>query len=165
MEKKKNKISEKLFLVIPIFAGLLFAGIFNIWFKYTMVSGNSMNDTLKDGQSVLVKKRTEIKNGDIIVCDGNDLERILIKRVIASEGDTIDINFETHVVSVNGVPLNEPYIKEPTEESESNYDYPVTVPKDCYFVMGDNRNHSIDSRDERVGFVNKRTVIGKVIYY
>ncbi len=79
------------------------------------------------------------------------------------DGQTIDIDFENHTVTVNGVILEEPYIKEPTSFDGGAFQYPVTVPDDCFFVMGDNRNDSRDSRFPDVGFVNKKDIIGKII--
>ena len=77
-------------------------------------------------------------------------------------GDTIDIDFQAGVVYRNGEPLDEPYTAEPTYLQES-VTFPVTVPQGCLFVMGDNRNHSTDSRDTRVGFIDVGDVLGRVL--
>ena len=86
----------------------------------------------------------------------------LVKRVIGIEGDTIDIDFQNGIVYLNGEALEEPYTAEPTYLQES-VTFPVTVPEGCLFVMGDNRNHSTDSRDDRVGFVDERDVLGRLL--
>ena len=82
--------------------------------------------------------------------------------MIGIEGDTIDIDFQNGIVYLNGEVLEEPYTAEPTYLQES-VTFPVTVPEGCLFVMGDNRNHSTDSRDDRVGFVDERDVLGRLL--
>ena len=91
----------------------------------------------------------------------------IVKRVIATEGQTVDIDFEQGLVYVDGELLDEPYINEPTylsyAESGQALEYPAVVPEGCIFVMGDNRNHSADSRFAPVGMVDQRDVLGKVL--
>ena len=86
----------------------------------------------------------------------------IVKRVIATKGDTVDIDFSTGTVSVNGEVLEESYIAEPTT-TQYDITFPQTVPEGCIFVMGDNRNHSTDSRYGQLGMVDTRYVIGKVL--
>ena len=92
------------------------------------------------------------------------LEEPIVKRVIATEGQTVDIDFEAGVVYVDGEALDEPYINEPTYMEEGT-EFPLTVPEGCIFVMGDNRNHSSDSRDSRLGTVDTRCVLGKAVFW
>lgn len=99
-----------------------------------------------------------------MVCNSSGVGKNLIKRVIAVGGDEIDIDFESGTVTINGEILHEDYIKEPTTTDEGGFEYPVTVPDGHIFVMGDNRNHSTDSRDARVGFVPLEDVEGKVLF-
>ena len=91
----------------------------------------------------------------------------IVKRVIATGGQTVDIDFDAGEVYVDGARLDEPYTFEPTYESYGAYgvslDYPVTVPEGSIFVMGDNRNHSADSRFAPVGCVDESCVLGKVL--
>ena len=87
----------------------------------------------------------------------------IIKRVIGLSGDTIDIDFDNGFVYVNGEKLTEPYIAEPTHEYY-DVEFPVTVPEGHIFVMGDNRNVSLDSRSSKVGFADKRFVLGKAFF-
>lgn len=127
------------------------------------VDGTSMTNTLQHKDSVFVTSLLFTpKYGDIIIIKVEAFEeKPLVKRVIATEGQTININFDTSEVLVDGVVLDEPYIREPTRVSY-NFDGEVTVPEGCVFVMGDNRNGSIDSRHDDVGFVDTRNIIGKV---
>ena len=86
----------------------------------------------------------------------------MVKRIIALGGDTVDIDFETGAVTLNGAVLEEPYISAPTT---TGYDveFPVTVPEGCVFVMGDNRPRSLDGRSTEVGFIDERDILGKVL--
>ncbi len=133
------------------------------------VDGSSMYPTLHDGDRVVTSNLFfEPEYGDVIILasDGfaaNFDSRALVKRVIATENQTVDIDFNAGIVYVDGVALDEPYINEPTYTKES-VDFPVTVPEGCVFVMGDNRNASTDSRDTRVGMVDTRNIIGKAYF-
>ena len=99
-----------------------------------------------------------------MVIDRNTQEESnLIKRVIGCAGDVIDIDFQQGVVYRNGEALDEPYINEPTF-LQMDVEFPVTVPEGCIFVMGDNRNHSDDSRDSEIGMVDTRRVMGKALF-
>lgn len=165
MEKSKKKAILK---EIAGYAGLgavtLFICLFVV--KISVVNGDSMNDTYQNGDTLICLRHASVSRGDVVVCD-SDMEVTLVKRVIATEGDTLDIDFETGAVTVNGAELNEPYIKEKIASKdgyESAFEYPITVPEDCYFVMGDNRNASTDSRDARVGYIKEEQIQGKVIW-
>ena len=86
----------------------------------------------------------------------------IIKRVIATEGQTIDIDFNAGIVYVDGKALDEPYVNSPTN-NQLDFTGKVTVPENCVFVMGDNRNDSTDSRSSLIGCVDKRYIMGKVL--
>ncbi len=129
------------------------------------VVGDSMNNTLFSGDKVIVSNLFYTPEyGDIVILTsptfGNGNEPI-VKRIIATEGQTIDIDFETGTVTVDGQVLQESYIAEPTYTYEG-VDFPVTVPEGCVFVMGDNRNASTDSRNPSIGMVDTRCILGKV---
>ncbi len=145
-------------LVVAIIAVFL---VFAFIFRIAAVEGASMNPTLKDGNWLAVKSiSTDIKRGDIvIITQPNALNEPLVKRVIAVGGDTIDINFSEGAVSVNGEVIYEPYIAELTQR-QFDIAFPITVPEGCYFVMGDNRNNSIDSRSNIVGFIKYGYILG-----
>ena len=101
----------------------------------------------------------------VVTCQPNDsasIEDTLVKRIIATEGQVVDIDFNEGVVYVDGVALDEPYTNTPTNEREG-FTGPVTVPEGYVFVMGDNRNGSTDSRDSRIGLIDERQILGKVV--
>ena len=118
-----------------------------------------MSPTLFDGDIVIAVKKTQLERGDICIFskDGN----FLCKRVVGLGGDKISVD-ENGVVSVNGEQLDEPYINN-KNLGKSTVEYPVTVPENSYFVMGDNRRTSIDSRSTVVGCVDARQVKGKLL--
>ena len=129
------------------------------------VHGTSMFPTLNNGDKVLVSDLFyEPARGDIVVFkkDSYDDNKALVKRVVAVAGDVVNIDFEKGVVYVNGEALEEDYIDVLTT-TKIDFIGPQTVPDNCLFVMGDNRNASTDSRDKRIGMVDKRLVIGKVL--
>lgn len=129
------------------------------------VHGTSMVPTLRNGDKVLVSDLFyEPERGDIVVFkkDSYDDNKALVKRVIAVAGDVVNIDFERGIVYVNGEAVEEDYIDVLTT-TKIDFIGPQTVPENCLFVMGDNRNASTDSRDKRIGMVDKRLVIGKVL--
>ena len=91
------------------------------------------------------------------------LEEPIVKRVIATEGQTVDIDFDTGEVSVDSKVLDEPYISTPTQRDEG-VSFPVTVPEGMAFVMGDNRMNSTDSRSEKIGMIDTRYILGKAVF-
>lgn len=128
------------------------------------VVGSSMVPTLEQGDRLIISKLFYTpQQGDIVVLQKDSFaDYPLIKRVIATEGQTVDIDFDAGVVYVDGVALDEPYTAEPTVVSE-DFDEPVTVPEGCIFVMGDNRNRSTDSRTDSIGCVDTRLIMGKAL--
>lgn len=147
-------------IVFALVCGIL---IFLFVGRVVSVDGSSMYSTLHHTDRLIVSNLFyEPEQGDIVVfrADGYG-DQLLVKRVIATEGQTVDIDFDKGVVYVDGEALNESYIYEPTYAME-DFSGEVTVPEDCIFVMGDNRNASTDSRSDRVGMVEERCIIGKV---
>ena len=140
--------------------------LFTFVIRMIGVDGHSMVPTLQDGDRLLVLNSMlydDYKYGDIVVLRKSSfLSEPIVKRVIATEGQTVDIDFSTGSVYVDGVLLKEDYINELTFTEEGT-EFPLTVPEGSILVMGDNRNHSNDSRDSRLGTVHSRYVIGKAV--
>lgn len=134
------------------------------------VDGESMLPTLHHMDFLLLESNflygaDEIEDGDIVVLNVPYYEdKLLVKRVIATEGQTVDIDFDKGLVYVDGVLLQEDYVNAPTYNNRFEYvlEYPATVPEGCIFVLGDNRNDSMDSRFGLIGMIDTRCVLGKV---
>jgi len=141
--------------------------IFTVVVRLIGVDGHSMVPTLQDGDRLAVAVGVlagKYRAGDIVVLRKQSfLDEPIVKRVIALEGQTVDIDFSTGSVKVDGKVLNEPYINELTFRSDGT-EFPLTVPEGSVFVMGDNRNHSNDSRDVRLGTVDTGYIIGKAVF-
>ncbi len=171
MEKtsKKKKLLEDVMETIEsvIFWVFILRLIFIFIIGIAQVDGRSMVPTLQNEEKLIYFHFSyEPKNDDIIIVDSHALEKVIVKRIIATEGQTIDIDFETGVVTVDGEVLEEPYINNLTTNNTGAFEddeYPLTVPEDCVFVMGDNRQNSMDSRHWQIGFIPEDEIIGKVL--
>lgn len=170
-EKKKGSIGEVVFNEIIewlesfVFAIFIVILLFTFIFRIVQVDGPSMEDTLHDGDRlILTHFNYTPKRGDIVVLNSEGLNETIIKRVIAVGGDTVSIDFLKGEVTVNGEVLKENYIKELTYLEEGRAIKDVTVGDGQVFVMGDNRNHSTDSRNAKVGLVNNDDILGKAIF-
>ena len=147
---------------------LVVVAIFTFVIRMMGVDGHSMLNTLQHGDRLLVVNSMlyhDYKYGDIVILRKNGVfdDDPIVKRVIAVEGQTVDIDFTEGIVYVDGELLEEDYINEPTYVEEGT-EFPLTVPEGSIFVMGDNRNGSSDSRDYRLGTVDTRYVIGKAAF-
>lgn len=147
-------------------AGILL--VFTLLFRVVVVSGPSMQNTLQNGDYILLLSNIfygDPEYGDVVVACKESFRNgePIIKRVIATEGQEVDIDFKTGVVSVDGIALEETYVNTPTNLYEG-IDFPQTVPEGCVFVMGDNRNASVDSRKKEIGMVDTRLILGKAYY-
>jgi len=142
--------------------------VFTFAVRVMRVDGPSMRETLQDGDLLVVVNRLlsgEPESGEIVIVRKESFENgdPIVKRVIATEGQTVDIDFETGAVTVDGTVLEETYIRENTHLDEGTV-FPLTVPEGSVFVMGDNRNDSRDSRDPELGAVDVRCVIGRAVW-
>ena len=142
--------------------------VFLLLFRVVVVSGPSMNQTLLHGDYLLLVNNlfyAEPKQGDIVVFSKDSFKggEPIIKRLIATEGQWVDIDFEAGIVYVNGNPLDEPYVNTPTN-LEEGVSFPLMVEEGCVFVLGDNRNSSKDSRSPEIGQIDKREILGKAIF-
>ena len=138
--------------------------LFTFVIRMIGVDGHSMVPTLQDKDRLLVLNSMlydDYKYGDIVVLrKPTFLAKPIVKRVIATEGQTVDIDFSTGSVYVDGALLKEDYINELTFTEEGTA-FPLTVPEGCVFVMGDNRNASTDSRKKEIGMVDNRLILGR----
>ena len=148
-----------------IFALVFCVLLFVFAVRMVNVVGDSMVPTLEQSDKVIISNLFyHPKQGDIVVLRKQTLmEKPIVKRIIATEGQTVDIDFEDGVVYVDGKGLDEPYVNEPVHDRE-NFEGKITVPEGCVFVMGDNRNASTDSRDARLGCVDERYIMGRVYF-
>lgn len=143
-------------LIVVAAAAVLLATLF---LPVLQVSGTSMEPTLSDNDIIVLVKTGDFETGELVGFYYQN--KLLLKRVIGGPGDVIDID-DDGVVSVNGEVLDEPYV---TEKSlgETDLTYPYQVPENRYFVMGDNRSTSIDSRSSVIGCIEKDQIVGKVL--
>ncbi len=169
-EQPKNTWQKSVLLYLHDFVYFLAAiiVIFLLLFRVVVVSGTSMNNTLLDGDYLLLLGDLfygEPKQGDIVVASKSSFDNgaPIVKRVIATEGQLVSIDFEKGIVYVDGVALDEPYTLTPTTYEEG-MEFPLMVQEGCVFVMGDNRNGSKDSRDPAIGLIDKREILGKVVF-
>ena len=136
---------------------------FTFGVRIVKVDGHSMDPTLSNGERILINLLKKPDYDDIVVVDGyTEYGRPLVKRVIGKGGDTIDIDFTAGIVYRNGEALDEPYTAEPTYVEEGTV-FPLTVPENGLFLMGDNRNHSGDSRSSLIGCVDTRDILGVAV--
>jgi len=163
---------ESIFDIFEMFA--ICTAVILLMFSYvarlTVVEGASMEDTLHENDYMIVQSigYTPTK-GDIVVIQkisSRDFPRPIIKRVIATEGDTVDIDFATWTVYVNGKAIDEPYtnLEGPPSIPDMRYlQFPLTVEEGKIFVLGDHRNHSADSRYDVIGQIDESCVVGRAV--
>lgn len=157
---------EYLHDIVYILAVILL--VFTFLVRMVVVSGSSMFSTLADGDYLLLLDHPlcgDLEYGDIVVASMDRFHdgEPIVKRVIATEGQTVDIDFEQGIVYVDSKPLDEPYTHTKTTLDEG-MKFPLVVREGCVFLMGDNRNNSRDSRDPLIGQVDQREILGKALF-
>ena len=159
----KSNVYE--FVGVIITAIVAISIIFTFVFRVVGVVGSSMVPTLHDSDWLWVSAfNFKPQAGQVvIITQPNAFDEPIVKRIIATENQTVDINFNTGDVFVDGVLLDEPYINNRTIDNEG-ITFPVTVPEGHVFVMGDNRQHSTDSRSDKIGFIREEYILGEVKY-
>ena len=162
------KISTVLYLHDIIYVMVAVMLVFILVFRVIIVSGISMYSTLMDGDYLLLLSNVfyqEPEQGDVVVISKESFDNgaAIVKRVIATEGQIVDIDFDNGIVYVDGLPLEEDYVNTPTNVREGLI-FPMIVEENCIFVMGDIRNSSKDSRSPEIGLVDKREVLGKALF-
>lgn len=174
---KKNNVTENLdkktkfqlnvydFVSIIMTAFIIIAIVFVFAFRLVGVKGESMENTLHGNDWLITMQKSEYVYGDIVVTTKyNYFNEPLIKRVIATGGQTVDIDYSTGTVYVDGKALDEPYTKESFMVEKIDYmQFPYTVPEGYLFCMGDNRNGSTDSRSTLIGAIDEKHIMGKAV--
>ncbi len=160
-----KKITDYMFdltrTIIFVFAFM--SVIFTFIIRDANVVGNSMLDTLHSDDKILMTNfMYKPKCGDIVAINAeNQIEKRIIKRVIATEGQTLVVDYSKNAVYVDGIQIDEPYVSSITREPSNPLQIPYVIPEGYIFVMGDNRIISLDSRDKSIGLVSVDDVIGK----
>ena len=177
-EENQRSTKEFVFdwLEVLVHAIIVVVICFSFLFRIATIDGSSMENTLYNGEKVIISNLFyEPKAGDIVVISRNRENSIytmngnntpIIKRIIALEGQMVDIDFEKGIVYVDGVALDEPYTKTPTNVNHG-VKFPVIVDEGCVFVLGDNRNDSFDSRSPQIGeygMIDTRYILGKALF-
>ena len=157
--RRYNRVLKSTIAILVVVAAMAVL-VATLWMPVLRIYGTSMVPTLEDGQIVVAMKSSHFEQGDIVAFyQGN---KMLIKRYIAEAADWVNIDEDGNVY-VNGEELDEPYIAEKSF-GETNIELPYQVPDERYFLIGDNRDVSIDSRNTAVGCVSKEQIVGKVVF-
>lgn len=168
-EYLKNKTA---IIIIPFLILAMVYFINTHIIRIVTVSGESMCPTFMDKDILLVNQMDYTPSrGDVVLIDISGMSlpgQYIVKRIIAEEGDTISLDYEENSVYINGIRVSEPYLnfdqRDPMIALDSTNITTYNVPTGTVFVMGDNRNNSIDSRYEVLGMVSKADIVGKICY-
>lgn len=163
-DKNTIKKRDSGFYIFLIIALLVFLSAF----QPVKVEGSSMENTLLNSDLLLMKRDWLVRQyaqSDIVVAAKDSFHNggCIIKRIIAVGGQTVDIDNETGIVYVDGIALDETYTLTPTYE-KGELAFPLVVDENCYFVLGDNREDSLDSRSLKIGQVHREEIQGKIIW-
>lgn len=174
-EEQPRRPGAELYDWLQMFLGCVVAAVvlFNCVARLTRVDGGSMDTTLQHGEIMLIWSLGYTpKQGDIVVLNKTSVllpdwtePRAIVKRVIATGGQTVDVDYSTGAVYVDGQPLDEPYLHEEMHRpgAPSMQETHWEVPEGSIFVMGDNRNYSTDSRDSLLGTIDTDYILGRAV--
>ena len=164
LEREKYKVKFKRLLKSTVGTLVVVAAfsvlVATLWMPVLQIYGNSMTPTLEEGQYVISIKNSDLETGDLVAFYmGN---KLLVKRLIAEPMDSVSIDKHGNVL-VNGEQLEEPYV---SKKSLGNCDltFPYQIPESRYFLLGDHRETSVDSRSNLVGCVSKEQIVGKIVF-
>lgn len=158
--RQRYKVSLKNTVFTLVTVAAIAVLVATLWLPVLQIYGGSMSPTLEDGQIVVSTTVNKLESGDIIAFYYNN--KVLVKRVIAGAGQWVNID-ETGNVYINNAFLNEPYLKK-RALGNTDIEYPYQVPEGKIFVMGDERETSIDSRTSTVGCIAREEIIGKIVF-
>ncbi len=145
-------------LIVTAAVSVLVATLF---LPVLQIYGSSMAPTLTEGEIVISVKQSGYEDGDIIALYYSN--KVLVKRIIATGGDVVDLR-EDGTFFINGEELDEPYLTEKSYGDLTDVEFPLVVPQNTYFVVGDHRSSSIDSRSTQIGCIEPSEVVGKIVY-
>ena len=154
-----STLRSTIFTLVTVAAAAVLVAV--LLLPVLQIYGQSMQGTLNNGDIVVCIKGGEFRTGDVVAFYYNN--KILVKRVIAGEGDSVDMD-QDGTVYVNNEKLEEPYLTDGTDYGDTNITFPYQVPEGKIFVMGDNRDVSIDSRNTAVGCVSDEQVVGRIVF-
>ena len=161
----KEKGIEWLYSVVGTFlaAMLCVFAAFVFFFRIAAVDGESMEPNLHSGENVLVTATGKMPDyGEIVAISKSGRDGYMVKRVAARGGDVVKINFKTHMLTVNDRVITEHYHVQGAITVQGDVTFPLTVPEGSVFVLGDNRNDSLDSRFAEIGCIRQEEILGKV---
>ena len=157
-KKYRTVLKSTVYTLITVAAVAILVA--TLWLPVLQIYGSSMTPTLEDGQIVFSVKNPELEPGSIVAFYYNN--KILVKRVVAGPGDWVDLK-EDGTVSINGQELTEPYVSEKAY-GDADIEFPYQVPEEKYFVMGDHRETSVDSRHTAIGCISEEQIVGKLLF-
>lgn len=164
LKRERNKIRYRRILKSTVYALVVVAAvavlIATLLLPVLQIAGTSMEPTLHNGEIVVLLKTSSLERGDL--CGFSYSNKVLIKRVVALPGETVYMDGDGNVV-VDGVPLDEPYLTEKAL-GECDIEFPFTVPENEYFLLGDYRKSSIDSRSSVIGCVPREQIVGRLFF-